>query len=364
MSKKKSAASPIVDKSKAVNVTTEFVIEPMLIYSPHGMVIDIDNPEMVKDFIQVQEILKSGGRIFIKSNLNENEVSPLPIWYKEGYLAGRHSLLYAPPSSEINSVLGWSEHSEKKITKNNEDIKKSNDDLSDFFIEQIHDLQKQNLKTVSALEKLEEEHGQLKELLFNTITNSENVTNQLIPINMYLDTDNNDDIYRSYQAVLDFLDVIEFKILVDFPSKTGSWLKQWISRSTRAMTSEEVISRLKEAEYGVEVNAILKPQSEVEKNQSEALVNIIKSVENIRHAAIRIGSLLVVKVTTPEGEANIQVRTLSIQELHLVNKHPELLNQPAQILAALNRMLKMNESENKIKNIEDNFPDPPHTLIE
>jgi hypothetical protein len=101
---------------------------------------------------------------------------------------------------------------------------------------------------------------------------------------------------------------------------------------------------LKEAEYAVEVNTILKPQSEVEKNQSEALLNILKSLEGTHHGVIRIGSLLVVKVTSKDGEVNVQVRTLNILELHTLNRHPELLNQPQHILSELVRIIDNQQS--------------------
>tara|TARA_R110001583_G_scaffold163531_3_gene315639 strand:- start:1594 stop:1929 length:336 start_codon:yes stop_codon:yes gene_type:complete len=96
-----------------------------------------------------------------------------------------------------------------------------------------------------------------------------------------------------------------------------------------------VQDRLKEAEYGIEVNTILKQQSEIDKNQSEALSNIITSLKDIPNAAIRIGALIVVKLTDEEGSVSLQTRTLSIKELHLLNKKPELLQMPKQILKAL-----------------------------
>jgi len=117
-----------------------------------------------------------------------------------------------------------------------------------------------------------------------------------------------------------------------------------VANSKEAITSDDVINRFKEVEYGVEVNTILKQQSEIDKNQSEALLNILKSVENVSNAAIRIGSLLVVKIKNAEGEVNVQVRSLSIKELHLLNKRPELLHNPQLILTALTTELR-SESE-------------------
>jgi len=193
------------------------------------------------------------------------------------------------------------------------------------------------------LEELRESNEKLKDILFNNVAEyGAESTTQLIPVNIYLDTNDNNLIYTAYQSVLDFLTEIGFETSVDFKARKGSWFKRWIANSKAAMTSDEVINRLREAEYAVEVNTILKPQSEVEKNQSEALVAILSSLQGIHNAAVRIGSLIVVKVTSPSGEVSVQTRTLSIAELHIINKHPELLQQPQQILAALNNYLQGN----------------------
>ena len=72
----------------------------------------------------------------------------------------------------------------------------------------------------------------------------------------------------------------------------------------------------------------------------------MKSVENIPKAAIKIGSLLVVKITSEYGEVSVQVRSLSILELHLLNKRPDLLLKPTEILGALANMIEENNRLN------------------
>lgn len=162
---------------------------------------------------------------------------------------------------------------------------------------------------------------------------------QYLPVSIYLDTEDPETIFKVYTAVLDFLKMLNFDVAVELKDKKGSWIKRMIYKSKEVMGSDEVRDRLKEAEYGIEVNTILKPQSEVEKNQSEALLNITKAVENAPNAAIRIGSLIVVKITNPETtDVQILARTLSIKEVHLLNKKPALLDNPQKLLNALSEI--------------------------
>lgn len=201
--------------------------------------------------------------------------------------------------------------------------------------------------------KLQEENDRLKSYIFNEISKPVNNTVQEIqniPVTIYIDTNNPTQIFKVYSAVLDFLSSIDFISNIELKPVKGSWFKRLVASSRSAITSNEVTDRLKEAEYGVEVNTILKPQSEVDKNNSEALLNILKSIENIPNAAIRIGSLIVVKVTNRSGEANIQVRTLSIKELHLLNKKPELLSRPSEVLNALAREISDQDNKTSLPN--------------
>lgn len=185
---------------------------------------------------------------------------------------------------------------------------------------------------------LSSENIRLKEIIyFDSTSYGSQVKIQTIPIEIYVDTSDSTIIYGVYDAVLEFLNSINFEKAFEFKAIEGSWFKKMVAKSKDVITSDAVIERLQKAEYGVEVNAILKQQSEIDKNQSEALLNILKSVEKVPNAAIRIGSLLVVKLTSIEGEVNVQVRSLSLKELHLLNKRPDLLHKPQQVLNALTK---------------------------
>lgn len=187
-----------------------------------------------------------------------------------------------------------------------------------------------------SVKKLANENNLVKELLYSDASSfDDKKKTQTIPIDIYIDTNKPEEIFEVYDSVLKFSKSIGFDETIEFEAIKGSWFKRIIAKSKEKLSSEDVKDRLKEAEYGIEVNTILRQQSEIDKNQSEALSNIISSLKDIPNAAIRIGALIVVKLTDNDGSVSLQVRTLSIKELHLLNKKPELLQMPKQILQAL-----------------------------
>jgi hypothetical protein len=210
---------------------------------------------------------------------------------------------------------------------------------------EIENLKKELNNYRSELERTKTETNELKEIIYeNSRSFGSSTKIQTIPVDLYLDTNEPTLIFEVYDAVIRYLNKTGFVKAFEFKEQKGSWIKRMIAKSIASLTGAEVIDRLKEGEYIIEVNSVLKPQSEVDKNQSEAMSNIIASLKDINNAAIRIGSLLVVKMTNNEGEVNVQVRSLSIKELHLINKKPELLHKPQQILTALSQEIKAEEN--------------------
>ncbi len=210
----------------------------------------------------------------------------------------------------------------------------------------------------SSLNNIENNILMFKELIYgdsffgNSVQSPKN-----IPVNIYLDTNDKIIIRSVFKYVNEYLSISGFNTLIEFPDEKGSWFKRMVARSVGAITHDEVLERLKEGEYAIEVNGIIKTQSEVDKNQSEALSNIILSLKDVPNGVIHIGSLLVVKITTPEGIPNIQSRTLSIKELHLLNKNPGLLKRPQDIMDALYNEIKPEKpQQNNNQLLDGNTP--------
>ena len=101
--------------------------------------------------------------------------------------------------------------------------------------------------------------------------------------------------------------------------------------------TEEFQEKLGEAEYGLKLHTITKQQSEIDKNQAEAVSKIIDSVKDIQNAAIKIGSILIVK-TTVSNIPNIAVKNLSLKEMIELENKPSLLRSPIDLLENLSAM--------------------------
>lgn len=205
-------------------------------------------------------------------------------------------------------------------------------DLKDILLEQSA-----KMDVLSArIEELEKSNNNLNKYLYNNLIERDLVEKyQYIPIEIYIDSDSLETALKIYEAVNLFLNEIGFQKEIELQAIKGSWFKRFVAKSKEAISSDEVLDRLKEAEYGLEVNMVLKKQSEIDVNSSQALLNIVKSIESVPNAVIRIGSILVVKLTNELGEVSLQSRTLSIKEMYLLNKNPDLLQKPQKILSAI-----------------------------
>lgn len=154
------------------------------------------------------------------------------------------------------------------------------------------------------------------------------------PIEIYLDTNNSEQIKKTYQSVLDFLKTKDFKVETELPDEKGSWFKRLFAKAQDLVKSEEFQEKLGEAEYGLKLHTITKQQSEIDKNQAEAISKIIDSVKDIQNAAIKIGSILIVK-TTVSNVPNIAVKNLSLKEMIELENKPSLLRSPIDLLENL-----------------------------
>lgn len=118
-------------------------------------------------------------------------------------------------------------------------------------------------------------------------------------------------------------------------------LTQWWARSKVALTSDEVVERLKKIERALELEHIERPQSEVDRALSQGAAELIKAFENSSTAVAQLGSLLIVKMPDRAGSSAVMVRNLSQRELIFLENNPELLTKPAELLAALTRHLAL-----------------------
>lgn len=157
------------------------------------------------------------------------------------------------------------------------------------------------------------------------------------PIEIYIDTNNSNQIEKVYNKTIEFINSKNFKIEKELPPEDGSWYKRIFVKVKEATQSDDFKEKLSEAEYGIRLHTITKQQSEIDKNQAEAVSSIIDSIKEIPNAAIKVGSILIVKITVSDMPT-ISVKNLSLKEMLSLENKPSLLRNPTEILENLGQL--------------------------
>ena len=111
--------------------------------------------------------------------------------------------------------------------------------------------------------------------------------------------------------------------------------KNWIVRSKEILSAEDVSARLKKIETSLELQYVDKFRAEITKEQTTALADLVRALDGVDEAAIQIGSLLIIKCTNSDKQSSIYSRSLTQNELLLIEEKPELLKAPASLLSRL-----------------------------
>lgn len=153
---------------------------------------------------------------------------------------------------------------------------------------------------------------------------------RFIPVRVYFSESDEADLgTEALKAILDSLDL---SICDIFPAETGSILQRLFAKTNEVATQPEIAERLQKLERAIEIQGLHKPQSQVDRNEAEAISAIISALDKVSSAAIQVGSIVIIKLPDPDGNSCIQARTLSPQELVLLENNPHLLKEPRKIL--------------------------------
>lgn len=107
----------------------------------------------------------------------------------------------------------------------------------------------------------------------------------------------------------------------------GSWRRSW----RRRYTPERAQEILDSAERAAEVAALGRPESDLNRNNSEAIARLIEASAAIPNLVVISGSILVIKVTDEAG-ARIISKTLTATELRSFEQNDRLLSHPSAAL--------------------------------
>lgn len=99
----------------------------------------------------------------------------------------------------------------------------------------------------------------------------------------------------------------------------------------KTLTKPEVAQRLARLERALELKALDSQQAGVDRDEAESAARLIEALRDTPEAVMRMGSLLVIKVTGPGG-ARVVARTLTTDEMIAVNQKPSLLESPQDLL--------------------------------
>ncbi len=198
----------------------------------------------------------------------------------------------------------------------------------DILQEAITEIE-ENQKTISS-----ELHHYLSNQFLGTDLNSIKL-NRFIPVRIYLSDDNDNDIDSITDSTTQLLNEFYFEFSDDFPAEKGSWWKKWFAKSKDTLTHPEVKNRLEKIERAIDNKGLHKPQSEINKNQADAISVLTNSIKDIDSVAIQAGSLLLVKTTNKDYQTSLQVKTLTTKELIYIENNQQILHRPERTLELL-----------------------------
>jgi hypothetical protein len=118
----------------------------------------------------------------------------------------------------------------------------------------------------------------------------------------------------------------------------GSFWQRFRAKASDPHAQGGVYDRLMTLEHStrVRLRAISEHQTNTQSTQStQGLTTIIESLKDEPAAVVQLGSLVIVKAYTSDLGSTILCRTLTVKELQMLEARPDLLRDPAGLMARL-----------------------------
>ncbi len=151
---------------------------------------------------------------------------------------------------------------------------------------------------------------------------------------IYLDTKNLEIADNYFIALKKLFESYGFEFCFDGELEKGSWIRKKISYLFswlgNFVSPDEVARKTKHA---IELSKIQKVQSEINKNNFEGAAAFINAVQHIDNVVTLMGSLAIVKTDGKE----LQIIELNTEQMILLENNPHLKNNPAALIAAINK---------------------------
>lgn len=152
---------------------------------------------------------------------------------------------------------------------------------------------------------------------------------------LYLSTDDE----NVAQLVFDFLKkaTVTFGLILFSEDQPiiSSWFKRFRLRAIKAWDSKSTQDKLKQIEYALNLHSVKLTQSETDANYINALANFIEASKNETEIVLNIGALIYIKSKNGLNEPTVYIKTLTTDQLVLIEKNPELVKNPSALINLL-----------------------------
>jgi ribosomal protein S13 len=133
-------------------------------------------------------------------------------------------------------------------------------------------------------------------------------------------------------AVAELLDRYGIEIVRTFPGIKGSWYRKLlVSPRTGGPSTDDAMAMISSA---IQFQTFSLPKPEVDVRQVDAVAKLVMALDKEENAAIQLGSVLFIKAND-----NYAVTNLTGRQMDILEKNPELLENPATVLKRLKRAL-------------------------
>lgn len=146
---------------------------------------------------------------------------------------------------------------------------------------------------------------------------------------------------RVVNAAGAFMEALGFAVEHQGEPIIGSLFQRFIFKTKKALTSKEAKELFEESKTALRAQLQDKPSAESTAQLATAASEVIKSLESIPNAAVRLGKLMVVKVTE-DGTPRIMVETISLALQHKLEADPLFIREPQAVVDFLS-LEKANE---------------------
>ena len=143
-------------------------------------------------------------------------------------------------------------------------------------------------------------------------------------------------IERIQNATGDFMEAMGFELKAQDEPVFGSFYQRFIYL-LNGEVKQEVSELYRTGKDALNAQLVDLPSAEATSKLLGSAADVIRSLEGVGAAAIRCGSILIVKVTR-EGVPEIVVETISYELAALLNKNPALLRNPSIVFDLISGM--------------------------